>query len=93
MARPWEGKNYSKEEMEKNYGPETAPGGITREQFYDRMVANGWNRKGDDEIITAMYWLGCHNLNAVSTPDGMSEVSAAAIINMTDANKKGSLGG
>ena len=41
---------------------------LTREEFYDAMVAQGWNKEGDDKTIAAMYWLGNHNL-VCNNPD------------------------
>ncbi|MCR5118772.1 MAG: hypothetical protein K6B44_04030 [Lachnospiraceae bacterium] len=63
MGRPWEEKNYTEQEMFYTWGPEKAPNGVTREQFYDAMIKNGWTREGDERIIANMYWLGCHNLD------------------------------
>ena len=56
MPRFWENFEESypghKEEV---FGPETAADGTKREEFYDKMVAKGWNKQGDDDIIMAMY--------------------------------------
>lgn len=41
---------------------------LSRDAFYDAMVANGWTKDGDDNIIAAMYWLGCHN-QKVNNPE------------------------
>ncbi len=61
MARPWEGKDFTEEELIAAWGPAQAldgdksgaekKPGTTREEFYDKMVANGWNRPGDDILI------------------------------------------
>ena len=55
MPAPVKG-NLSTEEYEKLYGPETAYYDmLTRDEFYDSMEANGWDREGDLEIIAAVY--------------------------------------
>ncbi|MCR4584187.1 MAG: hypothetical protein K5686_00545 [Lachnospiraceae bacterium] len=53
---------------EKGLEPPAKMPELTREAFYDKMRANGWTREGDDAIIAAMYWLGCHN-QMVYNPD------------------------
>ena len=56
MPRPWENvKELYPGYIEEVYGPEKASDGTTREEFYDKMVANGWNKPGDDDLIVAMY--------------------------------------
>ena len=52
--RPWDTVE-DKKNIEYLYGPEKANDGTTREEFFDRMKAQGWNRDGDEDIIAAMY--------------------------------------
>ena len=56
MPRPWENFEESYPgQIDEIYGPKVAENGTTREEFYDKMVANGWNQQIDagvfDEIL------------------------------------------
>ena len=59
MPRPWEGKDLTEEKIADYYGPVAAQDGTTREQFYDAMIANGWTKEGDNDVIASLFWLGC----------------------------------
>ncbi|MBQ8116930.1 MAG: hypothetical protein IJ147_02535 [Lachnospiraceae bacterium] len=54
VSRPWDNVE-NKRDVEKLYGPEKADDGTTREEFFDRMKAQGWNKEGDEKIIAAFY--------------------------------------
>ena len=92
MPRPWENQNLDEEELEM-WEEEKAPDQTTREQFYDKMVQNGWNREGDDQMIAALWAFGCEktseNDNVVQTimssPAGTTKERAKLL---TDLQKK-----
>ena len=54
MPAPENTGNLTQEEYEKLWGPEEVEG-FSRDEIYDSMRANGWNREGDDQIIAALY--------------------------------------
>ncbi len=65
MPRPWEGNDYDQTKPHKIWGPEKVSDQegkevVSRDDFYDKMVANGWNKEGDDKLLAAMYNLGAH---------------------------------
>lgn len=50
MPRPWEteeAKRLREYLRVEKFGPDVAPDGTTREEFFDKMVQNGWNREED----------------------------------------------
>ena len=61
MPRPWEEKNYTEEELLKEWGPAKSTSGVTREEFYDKMVEQGWNKPGDDNSIAALWCHACEH--------------------------------
>ncbi len=61
MPRPWEEKNYTEEELLEKWGPAKSTSGVTREEFYDKMVEQGWNKPGDDNSIAALWCHACEH--------------------------------
>ena len=57
MPRPWDEDKLkmSNFDFEKKWGPETAKDGTTREEFFEKMAAMGWNLPGDENVLRAMY--------------------------------------
>ena len=92
MPRPWETEEAQKlkkehiRTFEEQYGPDVAGDGTTREEFYDRMVKNGWNRYGDDKIILNMYMYINVHLNRTSKDKGRQEKLYKEVMEMPATN-------
>ncbi len=62
MPRPWDKYLEDNRKLPDYFGPDKSSTGITRDQFYDQMVKNGWNRGADDDMaIICIYCLFCAN--------------------------------
>ena len=61
MPRPWEEKNYTEKELLEKWGPAKSTSGVSREEFYDKMVEQGWNKPGDDNSIAALWCHACEH--------------------------------
>ena len=76
MPAPENTGNLTKEEYEKLWGPEEV-NGFTRDEIYDTMRENGWNREGDDQIIAALYKIAALSdvgaVYALAGADGTTE--------------------
>ena len=73
VPRPWD-NIANKRELENLYGPERADDGTTREEFFDRMKAQGWNKEGDEKIIAAFYVRCSDDLR--NNPDSLKKLMA-----------------
>ena len=70
MPAPQNTGNLSPEEYEKLWGPpQTADGFYTRDEFYDQMVKNGWDREGDQQFIAALYKIAAACGDVILTED------------------------
>ena len=66
MPRPWETEEAKKLRdywREEKFGPDVAPDGTTREEFFDKMVQNGWNREEDQSRIIDLYIIGTKHMS------------------------------
>lgn len=55
MNRPWERKEYAPDRLVALFGPEVAPDGTTRNDFFDMLRNYGWNYPGDEATISHLY--------------------------------------